>query len=245
MIRGIEARQNGFSLVELMVAMVLGLVLLGGTIAIYASSKDSYRLQENVAGMQENARFAIAALRRNMELAGFPRVLDIAPFDPAQTLDGGGNNNDQITIRYQSATDCLGNGTPANGPDQGIAVNRYYINNQNNLLCLGNGNPIAQTLVENVDNLQVLYGIDDDGDGSANRYATAAETDNGVISAGTPDWDNVVSLRLALLISSENDIGTAQQAGGFTLLDAPAIKPNDDRLYRVFTTTIPLRNRIP
>ncbi|HFE32676.1 MAG TPA: prepilin-type N-terminal cleavage/methylation domain-containing protein, partial [Gammaproteobacteria bacterium] len=44
--------QSGFSLVEILVAMTLSLVLLGGTIVIYASSKDSYRLQENIAGMQ-------------------------------------------------------------------------------------------------------------------------------------------------------------------------------------------------
>ncbi len=105
-------QQRGFSLVEIMVAMVLGLILLGGTIAIYASSKDSYRLQENIAGMQENARFALHALRRDAEMAGFPRVLNVAPFivtgdNPGGninvTADGGGNASDVVTIQYQSS----------------------------------------------------------------------------------------------------------------------------------------------
>ena len=236
-------RQDGFSLVEIMVAMTLGLVLLGGTIAIYASSKDSYRLQENIAGMQENARFAIHALRRDVEMAGFPRVLNIQPFDPARTLDGGGNASDQVTIQFQSSDpsnrDCLGEVVA----DGNLITNRYFIDANADLRCQGNAN--TQTLVENVENLQALYGVDDDGDSIANRYVTATEVSNGVVNAGTPDWDRVVSLRLALLVASENPIDSDQQVGGFTLLDAPAIAPDDDRLYRVFTTTIPLRNRIP
>ena len=235
----IRQHQQGFSLVEIMVAMTLGLVLLGGTITLYASSKNSYRLQENIAGMQENARFAIHALRREVEMAGFPLARNIMPFDPdpLATFDGGNNNSDQFTIQYNSGNppnniDCLGNAIAAGA----LITNRYSINNNGDLACLGSGNPIPQTLVENVVNMQALYGIDTDADGSANQYLQAG--------AGIP-WQNVVSLRLALLVASENAVDPTQPAGGFTLLDAPAITPNDSRLYRVFTTTIPLRNRIP
>ncbi len=231
--------QQGFSLVEIMVAMTLGLVLLGGTITLYASSKNSYRLQENIAGMQENARFAIHALRRDVEMAGFPLADDVIPFnpDPLWTFDGGGNASDQFTIQYNSGnppnnTDCLGNPIPAGA----LITNQYSINNNGDLVCLGNGNPRAQTLVENVVNMQALYGIDTDADGSANQYLQAG--------AGIP-WLNVVSLRLALLVASETAVDPVQPANGFTLLDAPVFMPNDSRLYRVFTTTVPLRNRIP
>ena len=237
--RLIRQHHQGFSLVEIMVAMTLGLVLLGGTITLYASSKNSYRLQENIAGMQENARFAIHALRREVEMAGFPLARNIMPFDPDPlvTFDGGNNNSDQFTIQYNSGNppnniDCLGNAIAAGA----LITNRYSINNNGDLACLGSGNPIPQTLVENVVNMQALYGIDTDADGSANQYLQAG--------AGIP-WQNVVSLRLALLVASETAVDPTQPPGGFTLLDAPAIAPNDSRLYRVFTTTIPLRNRIP
>jgi len=250
--------QSGFSLVEILVALTLGLVLLGGTIVIYASSKNSYRLQENVAGMQENARFAIFALRRDLEMAGYPLVNDIAPFrvgggDTGDNVNGG---SDRITIRYQSDTDCLGNGTPGTGPDEGIAVNRYFIDDNDNLACLGNSRPNnPQPLVENVVNMQILYGVDTDADGGANRYVSATQVEAGVISPGTPDWDRVVSLRVALLVASETAVDQPAAASGpsapsisgpatesFALLDE-AITRDDGRLYRVFTTTIPLRNR--
>jgi len=240
--------QQGFSLVEIMVALVLGLVLLGGTITLYASSKDSYRLQENIAGMQENARFAIHALRRDAEMAGFPLANDIVPFVPAGTFDGVvGNDSDQFTIQYASRAPNNPIGNP-NNPNRdclgevvavGVLITNQYSINNGDLVCQGNFN--TQTLVENVVNMQALYGIDTDTDGSANQYLRADEVD---ALPGNP-WLRVVSLRLALLVASETAVDPNQPQGGFTLLDAPAINPNDSRLYRVFTTTIPLRNRIP
>ena len=135
--------QQGFSLVEIMVAMTLGLVLLGGTITLYASSKNSYRLQENIAGMQENARFAIHALRREVEMAGFPLARNIMPFDPnpLATFDGGNNNSDQFTIQYESRDpntpnrDCLGTVVTPLGT---LISNQYSIDNNGNLVCQGN-----------------------------------------------------------------------------------------------------------
>jgi len=259
-ILGKQRHQAGFSLVEILVAMALGLVLLGGTIAIYASSKDSYRLQENIAGMQENARFAIHALRRDIEMAGFPQVLNVAPFlaagdtPPGDIEVSADGDSDIVTVQFQSSPppvagalpidrNCLGMQIPLGNP----IINQYFVEN-GNLRCRSStagGATQTQTLVENVENLQVLYGIDEDGDNIANRYVTATEVTDGVIDAGTPDWGRVVSLRLALLVASENPIDADQRVGGFSLLDAAPIAPEDDRLYRVFTTTIALRNRIP
>lgn len=264
MIRVRHNSQQGFSLVEIMVAMLLGVILLGGTITIYASSKDSYRLQENIAGMQENARFALFALRRDVEMAGFPRVLGISPFIAANndgdvfdangvllndgsikpTVDGDSNNSDTVTIQYQSSApsnrDCLG----AVIPDGDMVINQYFISDANELHCRGIGNAASQPLVENVTNLQALYGVDSDNDSVANLYVTAKQVSDGVVIAGTPDWDRVVSLRLALLVASESSTGAAQKQS-YTLLDAPALTMNDGIMYRVFSTTIPLRNRIP
>ncbi len=67
----IPARQTGFSLVELMVAMVLGLVLTGGVINIYISSKQTYRMQDNQSRLQENGRFALQYLTKDLRMAGY------------------------------------------------------------------------------------------------------------------------------------------------------------------------------
>ncbi len=231
--------QQGFSLVEIMVALVLGLVLLGGTITLYASSKDSYRLQENIAGMQENARFAIHALRRSVEMAGYPLLRDIDPFVTDTTSNGNGTTSDQFTIQYRSdsatMTDCLGNPVMAGN----LVINQYSVGADNSLRCkVGN---TTRRLVENIHNMQVLYGVDDDNDNNANRYVRSDQ----IGANGVPGWTAVVGLRLALLVASENDIGSAQQTSAISLLDTQVDAPTDKRLYRVFTATIPLRNRIP
>ena len=64
-------RENGFSLVELMVGMVLGLMLIAGAVSIYLATSQSYREVEQVAALSENARFAEQILGDSLRHAGF------------------------------------------------------------------------------------------------------------------------------------------------------------------------------
>lgn len=63
--------QSGLSLIELMIAMLISLLLIGGTIQIFISNKATYRLTEAQSRLQENARFAIMFLTRDIRMAGF------------------------------------------------------------------------------------------------------------------------------------------------------------------------------
>lgn len=69
--RSTHAQQRGMSLVEVMVAMVAGLVLMLGAFQVFTSSKQTYRVQESLARLQENGRFAVMQLREEMRMAGF------------------------------------------------------------------------------------------------------------------------------------------------------------------------------
>lgn len=64
-------RQSGLTLVELMVAMVAGLILVGGAFQVYLSSKQSFRAQQSLARLQENGRFAAMQLTRDLRNAGY------------------------------------------------------------------------------------------------------------------------------------------------------------------------------
>ena len=64
-------RQRGFSIVELLIAVALGLILTVGLISVFVSSKQGYRVQESRSRMQENARFALDYLSRSVRLADF------------------------------------------------------------------------------------------------------------------------------------------------------------------------------
>jgi type IV pilus assembly protein PilW len=64
-------RHGGFSVIELMVAMVISLLLLGGVATIFVSSKGTYERVERLSRTQESGRFALDAIVRDIRSAGY------------------------------------------------------------------------------------------------------------------------------------------------------------------------------
>lgn len=64
-------KQRGLSLVELMIAVTLGLVILAGVGTVFVTSRQSYRVQESTTILQDNARFAMETIGRALRDAGF------------------------------------------------------------------------------------------------------------------------------------------------------------------------------
>ena len=58
-------------MVELMIAMVLGLVLMGGVTGVFIANQTTYRVNEALSAMQENARMAFQLMSRDIRSAGF------------------------------------------------------------------------------------------------------------------------------------------------------------------------------
>lgn len=103
----------------------------------------------------------------------------------------------------------------------------------NNSAAAASINPIE--LVSNVADMQIEYGVNSDTDPeqAPNFYVTA---DN------VTDWGTVVDVRVSLLVQTQSDtIATQPQTYTFNRTNTTAA---DRRLYRVFTTTILLRNKV-
>lgn len=64
-------RQRGLSLIELMVAITLGLILTAAVIQVFVSSRGVFRTQDAMARLQENGRFAMSYLTQEVRMAGF------------------------------------------------------------------------------------------------------------------------------------------------------------------------------
>lgn len=62
---------RGLSLIELMVALVIVSILLLGVTTVYRASKRSYQLNDEVAEVQENARFSLQNMTREIRMAGY------------------------------------------------------------------------------------------------------------------------------------------------------------------------------
>jgi type IV pilus assembly protein PilW len=61
----------GFSLIELMVALTIGLVMIAGAGFVFAKSRDIYRTMETTARLQENARYAMNIIEADLRMANF------------------------------------------------------------------------------------------------------------------------------------------------------------------------------
>jgi type IV pilus assembly protein PilW len=185
-----------------------------------------------------------------------------APFangDIALVADCGGAAVFQVDA-YDAVTGAIGHvaaGTPGNSTlnlgrrfGTGAQVYRmrtttYYIRESANgtgpalWRRVGLENP--QELAEGIENMQVLYGEDTDGDQSPNAYRTAD---------AVTDWTQVVSLQVALLAAGTQDRVADADPRTFNLL-GEVVDPtdggnieSDGRLRRVLSFTVALRNRL-
>jgi type IV pilus assembly protein PilW len=60
---------RGLSLIELMVALVIGSILIIGAVNVYVQSRKTYSVNETVARLQENARYALSMIEPDLRLA--------------------------------------------------------------------------------------------------------------------------------------------------------------------------------
>ena len=95
-------------------------------------------------------------------------------------------------------------------------------------------NPVEE-LVEGIEQIQVEYGVDTSGDQLVDVYRTA----NNVT-----DWNDVISVSVALLARSLEQYGVETDQRSYNLLNVTVTAPADRRLREVFTATASIRNRV-
>ncbi|MET0984903.1 MAG: PilW family protein [Steroidobacteraceae bacterium] len=97
------------------------------------------------------------------------------------------------------------------------------------------GSNTPEELVEGVEQMQLRFGVDTNGDEIVDTYSTA--------TAGT-DWNAVHSVEVGLLVRSIDQYGGDRDQETYQLLDVPVPAANDSRMREVFMATASLRNRM-
>ncbi len=64
-------RHSGMTLIELMVALAIGMFLMIGAMTVFMQSRTTFRITESVARLQETARFAVDTLEPDIRLASY------------------------------------------------------------------------------------------------------------------------------------------------------------------------------
>ncbi|MGL4895620.1 MAG: PilW family protein [Shewanella sp.] len=314
-IKTLTVHQHGLSLVELMVAMVIGLFLTAGVFTMFSMSSSNVTTTSQFNQLQENGRIALAILERDLSQLAFMGDMTGTDFVlgtnttvtvPALVDDcvGGGTNNATLPNNapahfrrlwgYEQGVSstvlaCL-TGVKANtdvlqmkrllGPalaapsgnqifvatnaSQAIfftgsttpaMANPRHWEYQHHVYFIANdaaGIPILrrktltdtgmnndEQLVEGIENLRVLYGFDNDGDGTPDAFLPAQQVTDAM-------WDNqgfqrLVALKVYVLVRSAQADPSYTNESQYRLGDK-TITIKDRFRRKVMSTTIVLEN---
>jgi type IV pilus assembly protein PilW len=213
-------RQRGFSLIELMVAIVIALFLLGGLFSILQSTRDTSANQGALAQLQDNQRISVSLMTDVIEQAGFyPTPYNTAistvfatggAFTQAGQVVSGTTNTDtsatsvgdQLYVRYENdatgtVLGCTGSSDPPANTVHTYLFQVKTVNGTNALVCSVNGgNDIV--LVNSVSKLNIYYGTYSAGTtalapGAVDSYLTATQ-----LNVTPLMWTNVYSVKIVL-----------------------------------------------
>lgn len=167
-------RQHGLTLIELMVAMVIGLFLIGGVIGVFVANQQTSNTKQQLDRAQENFRFGSQTLMRVIRQG---TGIDAASTGTELIVDFAGG---------PGTHDCVG--TTAGGP------NSFRVDGQSRLVCTDSGG-VDHVLIADVAAIDISFGIDANDDGLIDNDEYVAHTD-------VADWTQVGSVRAALTLAN-------------------------------------------
>lgn len=255
----IRRYQHGVSLIELMVAMVIGSFLILGLTQIFISSQKSYLFQQSQIGNQENGRFTLAILGQELAKSGYRSW-------PTQTLAvsngvvSGCNfpagasavalSATSLCIRYQASNrnDVNCQGAAVSSADQSAIVKPYAQNNAlivekisfdsstNSITCTTSAG--TQQLVTGIADMRFEYG------------SGVADGDNRTLTSySTSPTQTVGAIRYAALLQSGTSIirDTSDTPKALSDWNSRYTSTVSDKtkIYQIVQGTIMLRNQLP
>ncbi len=255
-------QQQGFSIIELMLAFVIGLTVAGSALQLMISNSRSARVNEYIATAQGNGRHSLYIMSRELRRAGFRSDVYTAPTPPFYTgncqgvsvctHDGGGTSSDQIAIQYEPQvdpttgfrSDCAGGLVP----EGALTADVYYVapdaanNNISTLFCLGY-DPVSETprapgrplaIVEGVERIQAIYGIGPTGSTEINQYVSASAVNK---------WQDVRGIRISVLVSGgEPSRVFDQRVRNYNVLNSGTLSFDDRSPRYIYSTAVRLNN---
>lgn len=205
--------QRGYSLIELSVAILIAIFLLGGLFSILQTTRKTSTNQTLLAQLQDDQRIAMIILQETAQTAGYyPTPLTtsaITAFPVAgsftqagQSIVGATNTTssfgDTFTVRYMSdgtsaVMGCLGtyDSTAGNTHTYQFLVQADPSSTTSSLYCSMDGGT-AVALVPGVSSMTLQYGVDTTGNATGiNAYIPTA-------SMAAANWLNIYSIQLTL-----------------------------------------------
>jgi type IV pilus assembly protein PilW len=151
--------KGGFSLVELMIAMAVGLVVLAGVYTVFVLQNKTFSTQEDLVEMQQSVRAGMDIMSREIGMAGYDPTRANSDSTTSNDFSGVTVSSSQLQIR----ADLSGGGVINPSNEETIAY-AYDATNKRITRNAGSGN---QPFIENVDSFTFAY-LDGSGTATAN-----------------------------------------------------------------------------
>ncbi|MBW1698730.1 MAG: prepilin-type N-terminal cleavage/methylation domain-containing protein [Deltaproteobacteria bacterium] len=128
-------KDTGFTMIELLIAMAVGLIVLGALSSTFIIQRKTFDAQEQLTEMVQNARAAMDLMTREIRMAGYSPAganFNGITYDTTQLkiqadLNGDGDttsgSNEIITYTYDAANDQIDRSTGVAGTPKAVAEN--------------------------------------------------------------------------------------------------------------------------
>lgn len=263
------SQQHGRTLIEVLVAIAIGLMLTVGILSIYGANRQTYRASSDLQRMQAAGQLALDRLAYQIRMAGYGRLVGnftsvsnpssfvgnpvwacssgfTNPVQATQTpgCNGGTAQADALQVRYQMENPAVA-GSGESRDCLGFAVPADaggVITAQNRFyIAASNGVPTLMCAGNGLAPAPLIPNVED----LQIRLRVGdpfSRAERVVDPDGFADWGRVLGVELCVQVrSDEIGLTTGQQAG----IDCRgAAFPNDGRLRRTFTQVVTLRNRV-
>ena len=207
----VQGSQRGFTLIEIMIALLIGVFMLAALLTIVQANRATYGDQNQLAQLQDNERMAMTLMTDIIQSAGYFPVSTPASNLPSNTLDSSltattgdgyafaigqpmyGTHSatvpgDTIYVRYMTASgdgilNCSGlsNTTGVNTP----YVNEFYIDANGQLVCSMNNT--VYNLVSGVTNSTTTLGVTNMTISTASTATLPRQLQRRYLPYGRPD----------------------------------------------------------
>jgi type IV pilus assembly protein PilW len=217
-----QTNENGFTLVELMVALALSGIVMAAIYTAFLSQQRTYLAQEQVSAMQQNIRAGLGMMTREIRMAGYdPSVNASATISAATagsiTFSMDLNEDEDIDV-YDSAS---------NTGDSGENITYSLYTATDGVQKLGRKNPtLNRAVAENIDQLEFYYTLADD-----------------TLSLTPADPDTIRSVQISILAKAGKPDRKFVNTATYTTASGVSWGPYDDNFRRrLLITTVQCRN---
>jgi len=236
-------KQQGFSLIELLVAMAMVGIVMAAIYSTYKSQQDTYVAQEQVAEMQQNLRASLYQMARDLRMAGFnpQRAPNVGGFVTQLPDDGSGTTTtDDENISF--TIDENSNGViDLDADDEQIAYRLDTVNNRLEKFRVSDDTWL--TVADNIDAVDFVY-----LDPSGTDITTGVINTPTALYAATnlPYIDSIRSVEISIVARTgrvDNDFTNTQAYFNQRDTINPILSAqNDNYRRRLLSTTILCRN---